>query len=261
MTDTQALLNLCICEIPFVNTYTAYPADYPMRNKGRYRGGMLYTVKGTEIYGFCDRTVHACPGSVLIIPEGESYSIHMNDSESVVIAIDFEVVQGQTFRPVFVKPTEGSRVKELFGEMQMLFNSNSDARAPIMKSVFYKIVSRLVMEEGSYMDSASKRKIEPSLEYLHGHYLESGFSVEKLAEISGISRRYFEKLFYKEFKTTPRDYIINLKTELAKELLRSEKNSVTDVAVSLGYNDIYHFSKIFKAKTGTSPAQYKRQSR
>ena len=59
---------------------------------------------------------------------------------------------------------------------------------------------------------------------------------------------------------TPRDYIIMQKTELAKELLQSEKNSVTDVSVALGYSDIYQFSKIFKQKTGSNPSEYKRKN-
>jgi AraC-like DNA-binding protein len=59
---------------------------------------------------------------------------------------------------------------------------------------------------------------------------------------------------------SPRDYIISKKTELAKELLQSEKYSVTDVAISLGYSDIYQFSKMFKLKTGCNPSEYKHQS-
>jgi two-component system response regulator YesN len=51
-----------------------------------------------------------------------------------------------------------------------------------------------------------------------------------------------------------------MKLDLAKELLANEKTSVTDVATTLGYADIYHFSKLFKAKTGFAPSEYKKNN-
>ena len=89
------------------------------------------------------------------------------------------------------------------------------------------------------------------------NYLKKDFRIEELAEITGISFRYFETLFQKEYHVTPKAYILYLKTERAKELLLSEKLLIKDIAVMLGYSDIYHFGKIFKAKTGYTPSEYR----
>lgn len=259
MSNAHMLENLCVCEITFAHTYIAAQSDYPMKNKGRYRCGMLYTLKGTEKYTFCDKTVYACPGSVLIIPKNEVYRIDLDDEESIVIAVDFEVYGDTDLRPIFIKAGENQVLKNLFSEMLAEWKKQGADRVPRLKSVFYKILSCLIICENSYSNHASLDKISDAVNYMHNHLLEPDLKIEKLSEIAGISKRYFEKLFYTEFGTTPKDYIIMRKTELAKELLQSEKKSVADVAVALGYNDVYHFSKMFKLKTGSTTGEYKRK--
>jgi YesN/AraC family two-component response regulator len=44
--------------------------------------------------------------------------------------------------------------------------------------------------------------------------------------------------------------------EKAKELLVKEELSVKEIANSVGYQDAYHFSKLFKKYTGNSPSDY-----
>ena len=260
MTNSELLENLCISEISFVNTYIAKNTDYPMKNKGRYHGGLLYTVKGTEIYSFNEKTIHACPDSVLVIPSNEAYRIDLDDKQSIVTVIDFELSDEAEFRPFCIKLGENNSIKNLFESAKSLWNSTSKSRIPQLKAVFYQIITQLINHENTYTYSGNFKKIEKAVEHLHSHLTEHELCVEGLAEISGMSKRYFEKLFSAEFGMSPRDYIISKKTELAKELLQSEKYSVTDVAISLGYSDIYQFSKMFKLKTGCNPSEYKHQS-
>ena len=127
-----------------------------------------------------------------------------------------------------------------------------------MRSLLYRIVSLLIKNEVYYAGGENRLKIAEAVKYLHAHYLENDFRVAMLAKIAKMSPRYFEMLFFDEFKCTPKEYILTLKMQLARELLQSERYSVTDVAEQLGYGDIYHFSKIFKAKTGYTPSEYKR---
>ena len=185
------------------------------------------------------------------------YRIELADEESIVITIDFETTQKTEFEPFCIKFDENNSIKYLFSEALTLFKNKKPAQSAMLKSVLYKIITQLILQEVSYTNSDSLKKITDAVNYMHQHYLEPDFRIEALSEIAGISSRYFEKLFLKEYKTSPREYIIMHKIELAKELLHNEKKSISDVAQALGYNDIYHFSKIFKKRTGLSPREYK----
>ena len=56
---------------------------------------------------------------------------------------------------------------------------------------------------------------------------------------------------------TPKEYAGTLRIEKAKELLISERQSVSEISEQLGFADLYHFSKIFKEKTSYSPLKYR----
>jgi AraC-like DNA-binding protein len=73
----------------------------------------------------------------------------------------------------------------------------------------------------------------------------------------GIGESYFQRLFREKYGTSPKKYVIGMKINHAAELLRLESYSVTSIAELSGFSDVYYFSKVFKAETGTSPGRFK----
>lgn len=67
---------------------------------------------------------------------------------------------------------------------------------------------------------------------------------------------YFRKLFTEVMGISPIAYINDIKIKKAKEMLKSDYGSITDIAHSLGYLDIYDFSRAFKKHTGIPPSKY-----
>ena len=58
---------------------------------------------------------------------------------------------------------------------------------------------------------------------------------------------------------SPARYHINLRMNVARQLLREMKQSVVDVALVVGYANPSHFAKLFRRETGLSPSDYRRQ--
>ena len=69
---------------------------------------------------------------------------------------------------------------------------------------------------------------------------------------------YISKIFKSETGDTLIRHLINLRLERAKELLgQGGTGSIQEVAAAVGYEDAYHFSKLFKKRYGISPSQAK----
>lgn len=85
--------------------------------------------------------------------------------------------------------------------------------------------------------------------------------VGDLVKLSGYTRSHFARAFRLQMGISPREYLINTRISLAKELLRESALSVTEVAQRAGYGEIFRFSRQFKQRTGLTPSDYRsRQS-
>lgn len=70
---------------------------------------------------------------------------------------------------------------------------------------------------------------------------------------------YSLKLFKREYGTTPYDYQINNKLNVAASLLQNTKKSVSEISEFVGYQNPHYFTSLFKAKMGMTPTQYRKK--
>ncbi len=97
-------------------------------------------------------------------------------------------------------------------------------------------------------------KLAPVLRYIEEHIGEP-IPAERLAEVMGMSPKYFYAFFKANIGLTPQNYVNRIKMNRARDLLLSGKRTVKEVAGQLGYSDPYTFSKIFKRYHHTSPSR------
>lgn len=82
-------------------------------------------------------------------------------------------------------------------------------------------------------------------------------TVQSCARAMGYSPNYLSDLLKKETGTNTRDHIHYFMIAKAKELLLGSEETISAIAYSLGFKYPQHFSKLFKTKTGLSPAKYR----
>ena len=109
---------------------------------------------------------------------------------------------------------------------------------------------------GYAFESASKKYVaEQVISYIEDHYSEK-ISLDQIAENMYLSPFYISRIFKGETGNTPIRHLINLRLDKAKELLEGGyQGSIQEVAALVGYDDAYHFSKLFKKRYGISPSQ------
>ena len=114
-----------------------------------------------------------------------------------------------------------------------------------------------VTKHGSdyYLPTEKQQKIAPAIEYISQHYNEN-VTNDVLAAVVGMSTVYFRKLFTSIMGVSPITYVHQFRTEKAKEMLKSDYGSLSDIALSLGYSGLYDFSRDFKKHAGVAPSKY-----
>lgn len=89
---------------------------------------------------------------------------------------------------------------------------------------------------------------------VHRKYMQD-ITVSSLAESLGLDRSYFSGLFKRETRQTPQEYLLHYRMEQAKELL-ALGHPVSVVASSVGYKDLFTFSRSFKQHYGYPPSRH-----
>ena len=112
----------------------------------------------------------------------------------------------------------------------------------------------LVLSSGIRTHSPVIRDI---LRYIPLHLTESDLTLAVLAGRFSLNKSYLASLFKKETGTTLVTYIHERRLEHAIFLLNAEGGSVQSVASACGIPDISYFSRLFRAKYGMSPMQYR----
>lgn len=99
--------------------------------------------------------------------------------------------------------------------------------------------------------------VEIMAEYVRQHY-DREISLRELAEkILFMNQDYLSHLFAEKKGIGFSSYVKQIRMERARELLRQEEYSVTEIAVMTGYNDTSQFIRFFKQETGMTPKKYR----
>ena len=105
-------------------------------------------------------------------------------------------------------------------------------------------------------ESEAVRKIEQSITYMLRH-LDESLQVATLAAQANISASHFFALFKRRIGCAPIDYFIRLRMQHACRLLDETVLSVKEVAATLGYDDPFYFSRVFKSVNHVAPSEYR----
>jgi AraC-like DNA-binding protein len=104
------------------------------------------------------------------------------------------------------------------------------------------------------MNEADREKIALAREVLLQHIGEP-LTIKELSRKAAINECYLKKGFKEMYGTTIFDFFQSQRMEHAKYLLYEKGLTVTEVAASLGYSSISHFSTAFKKHTGIKPCE------
>ena len=117
--------------------------------------------------------------------------------------------------------------------------------------------NRYVEEMRSKREADTVRPIRMAKQYIQNHYSEP-ITQEGVSSAVGLSAAYFSALFKKVEGEGFAKYLINVRMEQAKVLLRETNTPVAKICQQVGYNDLKHFTHTFEKVTGVKPSVYRK---
>lgn len=123
---------------------------------------------------------------------------------------------------------------------------------------FQDMLYFLVMKRQEDFPADSWHSLQQSKEYMERHYNKK-ISIPILADIAGISDKYYVDLFKKRYQISAMDYLTSLRIQKAKQLMLQSKMKLKDIANQVGFQDEFYFSRKFKKEVGISPSSYMKQ--
>ncbi|WP_238357632.1 AraC family transcriptional regulator [Cohnella zeiphila] len=149
----------------------------------------------------------------------------------------------ESLKPYFESPDEVKEGLVRVKLMELLFHiTDSNDR------LLHQIMQPISKDRGSIAKIMEENFLNP-------------VSLNDLAYLSGRSLATFKRDFQALYNTPPLKWVRNRRLDKAKELLAETELSVTNVCFSTGFENIAHFSKVFKERFGLPPSEFRQQLR
>ena len=103
-------------------------------------------------------------------------------------------------------------------------------------------------------------KLKLVLQYIKEHY-QHPITVRELADACHFSEYYFMRFFKQYMNMTCVEYLNQYRMEIAAGKLSGSGESITEIALDAGFNNISYFNRVFKKSFGMTPKEYRKTVR
>lgn len=238
--------NIIVTNINEIFTVESPPGRF-QKIQSRRSFGLTFCISGQITYTHNGKSFVSDENHAVILPQGQTYTLH-GDKSGFFPVINFTCQKPFCDTIVSVPLENPSAYIKDFEKMKQL--SLFDGNKPEMMSIFYHMLYRLSSQ------SSVCTTIMPAIKYIEGNYQNPDLSNTELAEQCSISEVYFRRVFAEHYGMTPKQFIIDIRINKAKQLLSEGSLKINAVAALCGFSNQYHFCRTFKEKTGRTPTEY-----
>lgn len=142
-----------------------------------------------------------------------------------------------------------------FGDLEWSMESLSQTEDYIRKSIDACLLLRDQAAGSKYSELMGKAK-----DYIIKYYTDEKISLSLAAAKVNMSPNHFSRVFRKEADKTFIEFLIELRINKAKQLLKCTDMKISDIGFEIGYKDARYFSYLFKKVVGCTPRDYRMKS-
>ena len=153
------------------------------------------------------------------------------------------------------------RIIESLKEFMSEYEEASPGYRQLLDAASLKIAHLLIRQLFSIRSTERKMvyrmSVTQAIEYCNQHFGEK-ISVDDLAHVAHCSASHFSRIFKEETMLSPTDYLLRLRLDYAKRMLRNQDKSITQIALACGFNSSAYFYHCFSRAFGIGPSEFRK---
>ncbi len=242
---------------------------------------LMHVVTGAKTWHMPDGVVKANPGESLFVKKGANI-VEQHFEEDVCMLTFFipDALVRSTVRELSgslnTPSANGETIKTaarvehdvglsaFFQSMRTYFSGKEKPSEALLRLKLKELILSILTSGQNSALAAYFRRIGESDSPSVAEIMETNFrynlSLEEYAKLCHRSLSSFKREFQTHFNESPGKWLLQKRLEYASSLLRGSKMNVTEIAFESGFEDVSHFSRVFKERFGTSPVTYREET-
>jgi AraC family transcriptional regulator len=241
-----------------------YASHLKLPNHSHRNAGFCHILRGeyTESYG---KTVLECrPTDVKFQPAQEEHSDRYGQGGVRCFVVELNpgwLARMGASALVANSPAlfrDGS-VAWLMMRLRQEILSHDDGAQVAIEGLILQLIAEASRRKVSAGDG-NPRWLQQTIEVLHDQFTEP-LTLSDIAQSVGVHPVYLASAFRRHYHCSVGEYLRRLRIEYACSRMASRDTPIVDVALSAGFSNQSHFTRIFKRLTGMTPARYRSATR
>ena len=239
---------------------------------------LMHVVTGKKTWHTIDGVCRANPGETLFVKKGATI-VEQHFEEDVCLLMFFipdgfmrgtvrEMAGGLSPRPAAGAPIESvlrvendTALSAFFQSMRTYFSGREKPSEPLVQPKLKELIVSVLSSGRNAGLAAYFRKLgesdAPSVPEIMEANFRFNLSLEEYAKLCHRSLSSFKREFQASFQESPGKWLLGKRLDYAAALLRNSKLNVTEIAFESGFEDVSHFSRVFKDRFRVPPMTYR----
>jgi AraC-like DNA-binding protein len=151
-----------------------------------------------------------------------------------------------------------------FQSMRTYFSGNEKPSEPLLRLKLKELIVSILTSGrnpalAAYFQSIGESDAPSVSEIMEANF-RFNLSLEEFARLCHRSLSSFKRDFQASFQEAPGKWLLRKRLEYSAALLRTSKMNVTEIAFESGFEDVSHFSRVFKDRFQVSPLAYRQSA-
>ncbi|HET6889822.1 MAG TPA: AraC family transcriptional regulator [Pyrinomonadaceae bacterium] len=247
-------------------TEFAQPASFKVPKHFHECATVLFTIRGFAADSIAGRVRECKPSSILIRPAGEVHTHHYGRQGLHGLVIEIKPHRLQQLR-VFssildqVGLFDDCLSSDLGMRLYLESRIRDSASALAIEGLLMEMLALAVRQNAQYYISSTRPHwLRQARDFIEASYTGS-LSLSQVALTVGVHPAHLAEMFRKHYGCTVGQYIRQLRLDHAAREVMLSNRSMAEISVAAGFYDQSHFTRLFKRRTGRSPAAMRVLSR